>query len=91
MEIKGDSVPLSLGTTGHFKEQWWVGGGETGWTVSLFLVEMKKLLLIIHLKESNNSTRFCLLCTLITVLAQFQTSDLSFEAVDSLITAQKQK
>lgn len=56
----------------------------------LFLSGNEKLLLIIHLK-SNNSTKFFLLCTLIMALAQFQTSYLSFKAVDSLITAQKQK
>ena len=82
---KGVVVPLSLGTTGHFKEQ---RGNRID--CFLFLSGNEKLLLIIHLKSSN-STKFFLLCTLIMALAQFQTSYLSFKAVDSLITVQKQK
>lgn len=51
----------------------------------LFLSGNENLLL------TNNSTKFCLICTLITALPKFQTSYVSFEAVDPIIIAQKHK
>lgn len=77
---KGDLIPPSLGATGCFKEPW-----RNRMNCFLFLSGNENLLL------TNNSTKFCLICTLITALPKFQTSYVSFAAVDPIIIAQKHK